>query len=144
MKNKTLVPGSGNMLLGDEGAGVHAVRALQEKHDDLADVEFLDGGTLSFTLAGPIEEAGSLIVISGRRGVDQGKGQLKKTSMKRGYQATAALTALFLTGTVQAHGLGAHGAGFAAGIAHPFLGLDHLLAMLAVGVVWALVSRWRI
>lgn len=63
MKNKTLVLGLGNTLLGDEGAGVYAVRALQEQHEGLADVEFLDGGTLSFTLAGPIEEAGSLIVI---------------------------------------------------------------------------------
>jgi hydrogenase maturation protease len=36
---------------------------LQERHPDLANVEFLDGGTLSFTLAGPIEEADSLIVI---------------------------------------------------------------------------------
>ena len=63
MKNKTLVLGLGNTLLGDEGAGVHAVRALQQRHPELADVEFLDGGTLSFTLAGPIEEAGKLIVI---------------------------------------------------------------------------------
>lgn len=63
MKNKTLVLGLGNTLLGDEGAGVYAVRALQDRHAGLADVEFLDGGTLSFTLAGPIEEAGNLIVI---------------------------------------------------------------------------------
>ena len=36
----------------------------------------------------------------------------------------------------EAHTFGAHGAGFAEGLAHPFLGLDHLLAMLAVGL-WA-------
>lgn len=35
-----------------------------------------------------------------------------------------------------AHPFGVHGGGFAAGLAHPFLGLDHLLAMLAVGM-WA-------
>lgn len=35
-----------------------------------------------------------------------------------------------------AHGLGVHGAGFAAGLAHPVGGLDHLLAMVAVGL-WA-------
>ena len=63
MKKKTLVLGLGNTLLGDEGAGVYAVRSLQERHEDLTDVEFLDGGTLSFTLAGPIEEADNLIVI---------------------------------------------------------------------------------
>jgi hydrogenase maturation protease len=63
MERKTLVLGLGNTLLGDEGAGVYAVRALQERHADRADVEFLDGGTLSFTLAGPIEDADNLIVI---------------------------------------------------------------------------------
>ena len=63
MERKTLVLGLGNTLLGDEGAGVYAVRALQEQYADRADVEFLDGGTLSFTLAGPIEDADSLIVI---------------------------------------------------------------------------------
>ena len=63
MKNKTLVLGLGNTLLGDEGAGVYAVRALQERHADRADLELLDGGTLSFTLAGPIEDADNLIVI---------------------------------------------------------------------------------
>jgi urease accessory protein len=36
----------------------------------------------------------------------------------------------------QAHTFGLHGAGFAEGLAHPFLGLDHLLAMIAVGI-WA-------
>jgi urease accessory protein len=35
-----------------------------------------------------------------------------------------------------AHTFGAHGAGFMQGVAHPFTGLDHLLAMTAVGV-WA-------
>src|SRR5512134_1819547 len=54
--------------------------------------------------------------------------------MKRGYQITAALTALFLAGTAQAHTFGVHGAGFGAGLAHPFIGVDHLLAMVAVGM----------
>jgi urease accessory protein len=36
----------------------------------------------------------------------------------------------------EAHTFGSHGAGLAEGLAHPFLGLDHLLAMLAVGL-WA-------
>jgi hydrogenase maturation protease len=65
MTTKTLVLGIGNTLLGDEGAGVYAVRALatgQSARQD-QDIEFLDGGTLSFTLAAPIEEADQLIVI---------------------------------------------------------------------------------
>jgi hydrogenase maturation protease len=63
MTHKTLVLGLGNTLLGDEGAGVHAVRYLRAACPDLGDVELLDGGTLSFVLAGPIAEADNLIVI---------------------------------------------------------------------------------
>jgi urease accessory protein len=36
----------------------------------------------------------------------------------------------------EAHTFGAQGAGLAAGLTHPFIGLDHLLAMIAVGI-WA-------
>ncbi|MDP2902900.1 MAG: HupE/UreJ family protein [Methylovulum sp.] len=36
----------------------------------------------------------------------------------------------------QAHTFDTYDAGLAAGLAHPFLGLDHLLAMIAVGI-WA-------
>jgi len=60
---KTLVLGIGNDLLADEGVGVHAVRRLQGEMGERADVELLDGGTLSFTLAGPIAGADHLIVI---------------------------------------------------------------------------------
>ena len=63
MNRSVLVLGLGNTLLCDEGAGVHVINYLQEHYPDLADVEFLDGGTLSFTLAGPIENADGLIVV---------------------------------------------------------------------------------
>lgn len=43
---------------------------------------------------------------------------------------------LLLSQAAQAHFVDAHGAGFDAGFAHPFTGLDHLLAMVAVGL-WA-------
>ena len=59
----TLVLGIGNTLLCDEGVGVHTVRALVQNHSHLADVEFMDGGTLSFSLAGDVEDASQLIVI---------------------------------------------------------------------------------
>ncbi len=36
----------------------------------------------------------------------------------------------------QAHTFGVEGAGFAEGFIHPFIGIDHLLAMLAIGI-WA-------
>lgn len=60
---KTLVLGIGNTLLSDEGVGIHVLQALAAG-DPLPDqVELMDGGTLSFTLAGPIEEADALIVV---------------------------------------------------------------------------------
>jgi len=60
---KTVVLGVGNTLLRDEGVGVHVVEELRRTHPDLSAVEFLDGGTLSFTLAGPLAEADQLIII---------------------------------------------------------------------------------
>lgn len=60
---KILVLGIGNTLLSDEGVGVVAMRAVDERLGDDPDIEFLDGGTLSFTLAVPIEECDALIVL---------------------------------------------------------------------------------
>jgi hydrogenase maturation protease len=59
---RPLVLGVGNTLLGDEGIGVHAVHCLRAEHLP-ADVDLLDGGTLSFTLAGRIAGVQQLIVI---------------------------------------------------------------------------------
>ena len=51
--------------------------------------------------------------------------------------ACAAVMGLALAAPAFAHtGVGVHSHGFAAGFLHPLLGLDHLLAMLGVGV-WA-------
>ena len=60
---KTLVLGIGNVLLQDEGAGVHAIRLLAGLADQRNDIELMDGGTLSFTLACSIEDTDNLIVI---------------------------------------------------------------------------------
>ena len=58
-----MILGLGNTLLRDEGVGVHAINRLAGMFEDDETVQCLDGGTLSFTLAGPIEEAQRLIVI---------------------------------------------------------------------------------
>lgn len=60
---KTLVLGIGNTLLTDEGIGIHVLQALEPELANWPDVTLLDGGTLSFTLAGPIENADALIVV---------------------------------------------------------------------------------
>ncbi|MDO9465887.1 MAG: hydrogenase maturation protease [Thiobacillus sp.] len=60
---RTLVLGIGNTLLTDEGIGIHVLQALESELGHWPDVTLLDGGTLSFTLAGPIEDADALIVV---------------------------------------------------------------------------------
>lgn len=60
---RTLVLGIGNALLSDEGVGIHVIDYLQQQHPPPAGVTYLDGGTLSFTLAGEIEETDNLIVV---------------------------------------------------------------------------------
>jgi urease accessory protein len=47
-----------------------------------------------------------------------------------------ALAALAIASPAHAHIIGAAGAGLTQGFSHPFAGLDHILAMVAVGV-WA-------
>jgi hydrogenase maturation protease len=59
---KTLILGLGNRLLSDEGIGLHVLEALSNQPLPI-EVCLLDGGTLSFTLAVPIQEHEALIVI---------------------------------------------------------------------------------
>jgi len=59
---KTLVLGLGNLIMGDEGVGVHVVRAI-ERHPLPAGVECLDGGTGGFILLEPLESADRIILI---------------------------------------------------------------------------------
>ena len=61
--NETLILGIGNTLLTDEGAGIHALNHLQSEYSDIPNLTFLDGGTLSFTLAVWIEDCTNLIVF---------------------------------------------------------------------------------
>ncbi|MER8480442.1 MULTISPECIES: HupE/UreJ family protein [unclassified Mesorhizobium] len=51
----------------------------------------------------------------------------------------AAASLAVLASPALAHVGAGHADGFAAGIAHPLMGLDHLLAMAAVGV-WSAVA----
>ena len=72
MSGKTLVLGIGNNLLADEGIGIHVIEHLHaiaagpsnKLHDKF---QLVDGGTLSFTLAGIIEDSARLIVIDATR-----------------------------------------------------------------------------
>lgn len=62
MTIETLILGIGNTLLRDEGVGVHTVEFMRTSYPD-SNIEYVDGGTLSFTLAEYIELAGRLIVV---------------------------------------------------------------------------------
>jgi hydrogenase maturation protease len=59
---KVLILGIGNVLMGDEGVGVHVVNSL-EKAALPADVELLDGGVGSFLLLEPMQNAERVILI---------------------------------------------------------------------------------
>jgi len=59
---KTLILGVGNLLMGDEGVGVHAIKQLEvEKYSE--NVELLDGGTGGFHLLSLFEEHDPIILI---------------------------------------------------------------------------------
>ena len=57
-----LVLGIGNVLMGDEGVGVHVVRHL-ERTPLPANIQCLDGGTGSFLLLEPLQQASRVILI---------------------------------------------------------------------------------
>ncbi len=61
-EKKILVLGLGNVLMSDEGVGVHVVRAL-EKHSLPENVECLDGGTGGFILLEPLQSAARIVLI---------------------------------------------------------------------------------
>ncbi len=60
LKKNTLVLGIGNILLNDEGAGIHVVTRLEEEGFPGAD--FMDGGTGGFHLLGFIQSYKNVII----------------------------------------------------------------------------------
>ncbi len=58
----TLVLGFGNVLLSDDGAGIHLVERLRSDLGEHA-ANFVDAGTLSFSLLSLIEAADSVLAI---------------------------------------------------------------------------------
>jgi hydrogenase maturation protease len=61
-QTKVLILGIGNVLMGDEGIGVHVVNAV-EKAALPRGVDCLDGGTGSFLLLEPMQSAEKVILI---------------------------------------------------------------------------------
>jgi hydrogenase maturation protease len=65
-QGKTLVLGLGNLLLGDEGVGVHAAQALMEECFD--DAEIQDTGTAILDALPALERAKRVIVLDAMKG----------------------------------------------------------------------------
>jgi hydrogenase maturation protease len=58
-----LILGLGNLLLGDDGLGVAAVRRLLEEYEAPEGVRVLDGGTLGLSLLPHLEDAERAILV---------------------------------------------------------------------------------
>lgn len=58
-----VVLGVGNLLMSDEGVGVHTIIALEERYDFPEGVRCVDGGTSTQELLGDLEDLDQLIVI---------------------------------------------------------------------------------
>jgi hydrogenase maturation protease len=60
---KTLIFGAGNLLLTDEGFGVHFIQYLQKNYRFPDDVELYDGGTLGIMVTHMLEDADSVYLV---------------------------------------------------------------------------------
>ena len=61
LQNNILVLGIGNILLNDEGVGIHVISRLEE--EGIAGADLMDGGTGGFHLLGFIQSYKTVIII---------------------------------------------------------------------------------
>ena len=60
---KTLIFGAGNLLLTDEGFGVHFIRYLEAHYSFPPDIELLDAGTMGIMVSHKLEEADRVYIV---------------------------------------------------------------------------------
>jgi hydrogenase maturation protease len=65
----TLVLGVGNLLMSDEGVGVHVVQHLTQNYELPEEVQLLDGGTLGLDLLYYLEGKRNVLIIDAVDGV---------------------------------------------------------------------------
>jgi hydrogenase maturation protease len=75
--SQALILGAGNLLLSDDGAGVHVIQRLQEVVELPEEVRVLDGGTLGLNLL-PFLEGVSYLVIVDAMETGQPPGTLRR------------------------------------------------------------------
>lgn len=66
-----LVAGVGNIIMGDDGAGIEVINRLKGK--DLQGVELYEGGTDSFGLLARLRGRNKVIIVDALRGGQKGK-----------------------------------------------------------------------
>lgn len=76
---KVLILGAGNLLLSDDGVGVHTIRRLLEAVELPEEVRVLDGGTLGLNLL-PFLEGISYLVIVDAMETGQPPGTLRRVA----------------------------------------------------------------
>ena len=70
MKSRIAIIGLGNILLQDEGIGIHVVQYLQQSYSFHPKIELIDGGTAGLELIPYFEENDKIIIVDA---VDFGK-----------------------------------------------------------------------
>ncbi|PLX69412.1 MAG: hypothetical protein C0603_00340 [Denitrovibrio sp.] len=60
---EVVVFGAGNLLLSDEGLGVHLVKQMNDKYALTDEVEFYDGGTMGILATHKLEESSHVIIV---------------------------------------------------------------------------------
>ena len=60
---ETIVIGIGNIIRGDDGAGIHALRLLRERRGLPQQLQLIEGGTLGLELLPYLRDAGRIILL---------------------------------------------------------------------------------
>ncbi len=63
MKKRVALVGLGNILMGDDGVGVHAVEALRIRYHFSSDLDLIDGGTLGLDLLPLLEGVEKILFL---------------------------------------------------------------------------------
>ncbi len=64
MRKQVSVLGLGNLIYSDEGVGMHAIRALQDRMGNPEPIAESDGGMLGMSLLPLVEECSHLLVLA--------------------------------------------------------------------------------
>jgi hydrogenase maturation protease len=62
-KSKVAILGIGNILLRDEGVGIHVINALKDKYKFPESVRLIDGGTMGLDLLPFLEDSEKVLII---------------------------------------------------------------------------------